>query len=181
MEEFVQNMDTTSNISSWRKAFFCIKIHVTSQLRFWWWLVAEQATSHYLYRNDPVICHKTSSGHNGIHQLVRYLGRNIPWELGKYNDYWYPGAFQKHELVILGARKFSFININYTFFQCMDKISCAEFQRKPLKFHTKYLTRACIEKFRRSQIYELVNIFETPLAPCTTRPSAAIVHAEYVE
>ena len=30
--------------------------------------------------------------------------------------------------------------MKYTSFQCMDKIFCVEFQRIPLKFHTKYLT-----------------------------------------
>ena len=51
----------------------------------------------------------------------------------------------------------------------MSKIFCVEFQRYPLKFHTKYLTHTlkdvqCLEKwrFKSSQIYELVSVFETP-------------------
>ena len=51
----------------------------------------------------------------------------------------------------------------------MGQIFCVQFQREPLKFHTKYLTHTLKEtifiqywKFRRSQIYELINVFETP-------------------
>ena len=32
-------------------------------------------------------------------------------------------------------------------FQCMGKIFCVEFQRVPLKFHTKYLTHILIDNF----------------------------------
>ena len=39
----------------------------------------------------------------------------------------------------LRALTFSPVN-KIHFFQCMDKIFCVEFQRVPLKFHTKYLT-----------------------------------------
>ena len=51
----------------------------------------------------------------------------------------------------------------------MGKIFCEEFQREPLKFRTKFLTHTLKEtifiwyrKFMSSQIYELVNVFETP-------------------
>ena len=43
------------------------------------------------------------------------------------------------ELVNLAARKFSKLYKNHVC-QCMAKIFCVEFQRVPLKFHTKYLT-----------------------------------------
>ena len=43
------------------------------------------------------------------------------------------------ELLNLGALKFSPVN-KIHIFQCMVKIFCAEFQRVPLKFNTKYLT-----------------------------------------
>ena len=53
-------------------------------------------------------------------------------------------------------------------FQCMGKIFHTEFQREPLKFHTKFLTHILKEKifiqywqFRNSKIYEIVNVFET--------------------
>ena len=49
------------------------------------------------------------------------------------------GVFKKHELLNPRALKFSPVNKIYNF-QSMDKIFCMEFQRVPLKFHTKYLT-----------------------------------------
>ena len=54
---------------------------------------------------------------------------------------WAPGKHFKntHELLNLRALKFSPTNKIYIF-QCMGKIFCVEFQRYPLKFHTKYLT-----------------------------------------
>ena len=68
------------------------------------------------------------------------------------------GAFQKHELVNLGAHKSSLLN-KLHIFQCMGKIFCVEFQRVPLKSHTKYLTHAFKDttfmkcwKFKSSQI-----------------------------
>ena len=44
-----------------------------------------------------------------------------------------------YELLNLRALKFSNAN-KIHIFQCMDKIFCVEFQRVPLKFHTKYHT-----------------------------------------
>ena len=50
------------------------------------------------------------------------------------------GRFKKtYELLNLRALKFSPVN-KMRIFQCMDQIFCVEFQREPLKFHTKYLT-----------------------------------------
>ena len=50
------------------------------------------------------------------------------------------GCFKNtYELLNLRALKFSPVNKIYIF-QCMGKIFCVEFQRCPLKFHTKYLT-----------------------------------------
>ena len=43
------------------------------------------------------------------------------------------------ELLNLRALKISMSYKNHIF-QCMGKIFCVEFQRVPLKFHTKYLT-----------------------------------------
>ena len=54
---------------------------------------------------------------------------------------WGPEGHLKntYELLNLRALKFSPMNkINH--FQCLGKIFCVEFQRYPLKFHTKYLT-----------------------------------------
>ena len=44
-----------------------------------------------------------------------------------------------YELLNLRALKISKLHKNHIF-QCMGKIFCVEFQRVPLKFHTKYLT-----------------------------------------
>ena len=50
------------------------------------------------------------------------------------------GRFKNtNELLNLRALKFSPVN-KIHLFQCMGKIFCVEFQRYPLKFHTKYLT-----------------------------------------
>ena len=45
----------------------------------------------------------------------------------------------EYELLNLRALKISTLYKNHIF-QCMGKIFCVEFQRVPLKFHTKYLT-----------------------------------------
>ena len=52
-----------------------------------------------------------------------------------------PGGRFKNtfELLNLRALKISMLYKNHIF-QCMGKIFCVEFQRVPLKFHTKYLT-----------------------------------------
>ena len=50
------------------------------------------------------------------------------------------GRFKNtYELLNLRALKFSPVH-KIHIFQCMGKIFCVEFQRVPLKFHTKYLT-----------------------------------------
>ena len=50
------------------------------------------------------------------------------------------GRFKNtYELLNLRALKFSYVN-KIHIFQCMGMIFCVEFQRYPLKFHTKYLT-----------------------------------------
>ena len=55
---------------------------------------------------------------------------------------WPGGRFKNtYELWNQRALKFSYVN-KIHIFQCMGKIFCVEFQRYPLKFHTKYLTHA---------------------------------------
>ena len=50
------------------------------------------------------------------------------------------GRFKNtYELLNLRALKFSYVN-KIHIFQCTGKIFCVEFQRYPLKFHTKNLT-----------------------------------------
>ena len=53
-----------------------------------------------------------------------------------------PGEHFKntYELLNLRALKISMLYENHIF-QCMSKIFCVEFQRVPLKFHTKYHTQ----------------------------------------
>ena len=49
------------------------------------------------------------------------------------------GRFKNaYELLTLRALKISMFHKNFVF-QCMGQILCVEFQRYPLKFHTKYL------------------------------------------
>ena len=89
---------------------------------------------------------------------------------------WKPGTIRcsgvrlndAYRLLNLGALKSLLLNQLHNF-QCMVKKFCVEFQRVPLKFHTKYPTYTlkdtiliqCL-KFKSSQIYELVCIFEMP-------------------
>ena len=57
-----------------------------------------------------------------------------------------PGVHFKnaYELLNLRALKIAMLYKN-CIFQCMGKISCVEFQRYPLKFHTKDLTHTLKE------------------------------------
>ena len=71
-----------------------------------------------------------------------------------------------YELLNLWALKFSLLN-KLHIFQCLGKIFCVEFQRYPLKFHTKYLTHTLKDvifikywDFKSFQIYELICVFE---------------------
>ena len=65
----------------------------------------------------------------------------LPGWLNRHdNDGWPRGAFQNaYELLNLRSLKISTLYGNHNF-QCMGKIFCVEFQRYPLKLHTKYLT-----------------------------------------
>ena len=56
------------------------------------------------------------------------------------------GRFKNpNELLNLRALKISMLYKSHIF-QCMGKIFCVEFQRVPLKFHTKYLTHTLKDK-----------------------------------
>ena len=63
------------------------------------------------------------------------------WVHTQHYGYRWPGGRFKntYELLNLRALKFSPVNKSHIF-QCLGKIFCVEFQRYPLKFHTKYLT-----------------------------------------
>ena len=70
---------------------------------------------------------------------VPVRGHNILGELGQGHAFWGGGFKNTYKLLNLQALKFSPAN-KIHIFQCMVKIFCVEFQRVPLKFHTKYLT-----------------------------------------
>ena len=79
------------------------------------------------------------------------------------------GRFKNtYELLKLRALKFSLVN-KIHIFPCMGKIFCVEFQRIPLKFHTKYLTHTLEDVIfiqhwnsKSSKNYELIRVLETP-------------------
>ena len=75
-------------------------------------------------------------GHNGSWGLVSFQPPIWRVQRGALLG----GRFKKaYELLNLRALKFSPLD-KIHIFQCMGKIFCVEFQRYPLKFHTKYLT-----------------------------------------
>ena len=67
-------------------------------------------------------------------------GDELSHVMSALNSLW-PGRRFKNTYELLNQRalKFSYVN-KIHIFQCMGKIFCVEFQRYPLKFHTKYLT-----------------------------------------
>ena len=68
-------------------------------------------------------------------------------KLGQHYCFWCPGGRFKnaYELLNLRALKISMLYKSHIF-QCMGKIFCVEFQRVPLKFHTKYLAHTLKNK-----------------------------------
>ena len=76
-------------------------------------------------------------------QRYFFLYENGPMQciLSPHYGYWCPGGRfnNTYELLNLRALKISKLHKNHIF-QCMGKIFCVEFQRVPLKFHTKYIT-----------------------------------------
>ena len=55
--------------------------------------------------------------------------------------FWCPGGCFRNVYELLNLRALKIPTFYKKFiFQCMDKIFCVEFQREPLKFHTKCLT-----------------------------------------
>ena len=80
-----------------------------------------------IWRHRNVILRNMKNLH--IQYFFNYWRRNRPG--GRFNN--------TYELLNLRALKISKLHKNHIF-QCMGKIFCVEFQRVPLKFHTKYLT-----------------------------------------
>ena len=73
----------------------------------------------------------------GEEELIHHIGNG---DRGSRHIVKPGGRFKNtYELLNQRALKFSFVN-KIHIFQCMGKIFCVEFQRYPLKFHTKYLT-----------------------------------------
>ena len=67
--------------------------------------------------------------HEGLHSIHINISFGIPG--GRFKN--------EYELLNLRALEISMLYKNHIF-QCMGKIFCVEFQRVPLKFHTKYPT-----------------------------------------
>ena len=69
-----------------------------------------------------------------------YLQNGISYTGKMTYSYWIRGHFKNpYELLNLRALKISML-YKIHIFQSIGKIFCVEFQRVPLKFHTKYLT-----------------------------------------
>ena len=68
--------------------------------------------------------------------LVPFMPCMVMWDVCQYVRGYFKNTY---ELLNLRALKFSPVDKIYIF-QCMGKIFCVEFQRYPLKFHSKYFT-----------------------------------------
>ena len=78
--------------------------------------------------------HQNNKYSNETFDKISIMSSKVLWEIGHLG-----GHFKKaYELLNIRALKFSPVNKMHIF-QCMDKIFSVEFQREPLKFHTKYL------------------------------------------
>ena len=78
------------------------------------------------------------------------------------------GRFKNtYEFLNQRALKLKHLHVNQMYiFQCMEETFCVEFQREPLKFHTKYLLHSLkdtifmkCENFKSSYIQELISVF----------------------
>ena len=98
-----------------------------------------------VHRNFVLICQKNYDKYPPLIPGVEVIlyDEDIPWCtkcIGPQTFIHQGGRFKNTcELLNLRALKSSPVN-KICIFQCMDKIFCVEFQRYPLKFHTKYLT-----------------------------------------
>ena len=74
-----------------------------------------------------------------VYYCRQNMMRNVYWFVNYDKCNTSGGRFKNtYELLNLRALKISMLYKNHIF-QCMGKIFCVEFQRVPLKFHTKYL------------------------------------------
>ena len=114
--------------------------------------------------SNTVLCvsHTPMRSCYNIDGLVEYCGNSIAFAMGHVSLVAITGAYilvpylevksrqhiwrsgerfkNTYALLNLGALEISTLYKN-CIFQCMGKICCVEFQRFPLKVHTKYLTR----------------------------------------
>ena len=77
----------------------------------------------------------------------------------------FKNTYELINFIIFRVLKFSTLYKDCCIFQCMGQIFCVEFQRYPLKFHTKYLTHTLkYENLRALRFKKLLDlsIFETP-------------------
>ena len=132
-------------------AFLCIKPPI-KKIKLSWGLLIFIVGISMLVRCHLVMKWSANTGTRGINRCIK----------------------NAYKFVYLGTNKFSTLHKNHIF-QSMGKIFCVEF-RYPLKFHTKYLTHTLkdvlfVEKwrFKSSQVYELVNVFEMPPGPTMRR------------
>ena len=88
--------------------------------------------SDIIYDHDPPIPH--------VNMDKELLSKCLMYWWNRPNNGIPGGRFKNtYELLNLRALKISKLHKNHIF-QCMGKIFCVEFQRVPLKFHTKYRT-----------------------------------------
>ena len=128
------------------------------QLVHIYWLGTNQATRHYLNQWWLVYwCIHASLSHNELKgEKLAWISSTVGGLFDSHMVYNRPSSPKKarcmvcfvssggrfkntYELLNLRALKISKLHKNHIF-QCMGKIFCVEFQRVPLKFHTKYLT-----------------------------------------
>ena len=127
----------------------CLRsIHWSQVLSWEWrcsWSSADRRCSNYIWVINNFIVYKGATYIRGFTVcLLGLLHRSddthtialLPTSFNQYR-----GRFQNaYELLNLRALKISMLYKSHIF-QCMGKIFCVEFQRVPLKFHTKYHTQ----------------------------------------
>ena len=91
---------------------------------------------------------------------------------------WGGGFKNTYELLSLRALKISILYKNHIF-QCVGKIFCVEFQRVPLKFHTKCLTHTLegVGFIHRFFIHAFLKCPPDVTEPDSRKPSAGGMHS----
>ena len=110
-----------------------------------WTILSPYKKSNYNWKRNKCTHVHTGHAHALLYMCELYMS-GILASLKSTNRYLHiktcvsetGGRFKNtYELLNLRALKISILHKNYIF-QCMGKIFCVEFQRYPLKFHTKY-------------------------------------------